>query len=673
MISFFLQEEILLATWIKAMAKKGMPVEARQVVASVEAIVKSDGRATTFKDYKPGRKWLELFLKRHPDLSLRKPEAVGIARSLVTERAIRNWHGNLKQYIIDETGDATLLDDPKRILNADESGFQTNPGTSLVLGPKGFKDLYEIKGNEKECITVLAAFSANGDMAPPCIVYPFERIPAEISRLINPEWSVGKSKSGWMTAQVFYGYVANTLIPFLKEKKTKFPVLFLVDGHKSHINFELAQLCQGNGIILYALLPNATHILQPADVALFRPIKCSWRKIVADWKQQTGNRTVTRANFAPLLDMAFCAVSSEILKKGFVKCGLYPFNADAIDYQKCLSDSIRIVDKPMAFKTEELLHFESLLPRKRVEEFRTSGEEWQGAETAKELFVAWKKMKKLVQFANPSRPTSSRSTTEPSVAPEDLTEQSGPNVAPEDLADLSFPSYSASPPMAVTPVPVTTSTAQEISPAFAEAILWPSESPVKKNQGKARKRIKLPDAIGAGEWQKYWQEKDDEKLKKEERKIERLKKREEKVLAAAKRKSDQISSSEEEDEVHMDDGHTSDEVEWDAPRTPTPTWSEDEDYGVGHFVIVKFSLKKRNRIFVGVIEGGDEANDWRIKFLRRERKTAYFVYPNVPDVQMISNNDVMCRVPLKEAGSTARCANKLVIQRKYLEKYPDLE
>jgi len=64
----------------------------------------------------------------------------------------------------------------------------------------------------------------DGTMVPPSIVYPFERIPSEISSPTNPTWCVGRSKSRWMTSQVFYGYIANTVIPFLKEKKVKLPV-----------------------------------------------------------------------------------------------------------------------------------------------------------------------------------------------------------------------------------------------------------------------------------------------------------------------------------------------------------------------------------------------------------------------------------------------------------------
>jgi hypothetical protein len=108
---------------------------------------------------------------------------------------------------------------------------------------------------------------------PPMIVYPYERIPAEIARNTTPDWVIGNSKSGWMTRQCFHCDVCNTFLPLHKEKNVKLPVLYLVDGHRSHLTFNVSKFCAENGIILFALYPNTTHILQPADVALFKPRK----------------------------------------------------------------------------------------------------------------------------------------------------------------------------------------------------------------------------------------------------------------------------------------------------------------------------------------------------------------------------------------------------------------
>lgn len=560
------QEESLLKTWIIAMAKKGFPVNKEMVVDTVKKIITEENRPNPFKDNTPGRKWFSSFLKRHPDLTARHAESINISRSLVTETALRKWHANLKQYLVAE-GVADILEDPERIINADESGFQTSPSSGLVLGPRGFKNFYEIKEKEKENITILGTFTASGTILPPLIIYPYTRIPSEIVRQINEEWCIGKSEKGWMTSKVFYGYIANTLVPKLKEKNTKFPVLLLIDGHKSHINKEVSQLCIDNGIILYSLYPNATHIIQPADVSVFRPLKNSWKKIVNDWKLRTGHRCVTKALFASLLEATFWDISKEVICNGFRKCGLYPFDANAISYEKCMTDSSRhdIPEKPAFIGPEHLLYFESLMSSSRVREFRAAQDSsWTGDESAKELFYVWQKIAKRVNQAaeeqepnlkvNLQTPQENEHNLEENVLtpPENeinlkendqttqqlMKEDSISNVGHLKSRTPSQPESSViSKKHSELKSPSSRKHLQPIGPPFATAIVWPSESPIKGNQ-KKRKKARLPDAVNSSEWMKYWEEKENIKKEKEEKKALKAANREKKSKKNKKQETD---------------------------------------------------------------------------------------------------------------------------------------
>lgn len=91
----------------------------------------------------PGRAWKEGFLKRHKDISQRNSENIDIARSRVTEKDIRNWHSGLHDYLEAENA-LDILNDPDRINNCDEAGFQTNPSSGIILGPTVMKNLYGI-------------------------------------------------------------------------------------------------------------------------------------------------------------------------------------------------------------------------------------------------------------------------------------------------------------------------------------------------------------------------------------------------------------------------------------------------------------------------------------------------------------------------------------------------
>lgn len=187
------EEEEVLVRWINASANKGFPLNKNLLCETVKDIVNTDGRPNPFKDGLPGYKWFNGFLIRHPEVSRRHAESINTARASVSEASIRHWHEEIRSYLASENAE-DILEDPTRIFNSDESGFATNPKSGLVLGPRGMKNLYEIKsGSEKECITALFTISADGQIYPPMIVFPYERIPAEIVRNTNPDWVIGKS------------------------------------------------------------------------------------------------------------------------------------------------------------------------------------------------------------------------------------------------------------------------------------------------------------------------------------------------------------------------------------------------------------------------------------------------------------------------------------------------
>lgn len=92
-----------------------------------------------------------------------------------------------------------------------------------------------------------------------------------------------------MTGESFFEYIGNVFIPFLKESETPLPVVVFLDGHKFHLSLNLSILCSENKIILVSLFPNATHILQPLDVAVFGPMK---KNIIRQWRIDHDGREI---------------------------------------------------------------------------------------------------------------------------------------------------------------------------------------------------------------------------------------------------------------------------------------------------------------------------------------------------------------------------------------------
>ena len=320
-------EEKELSQWLIYLAKTGFPRKKHDLLNTVMKIVRDDQRKTPFRNGRPGETWYTTFLSRHPELTLREPETISKGRAFVTEMNIRSWFDDLKNYL-KEVNAEDILAEPQRIINADETNFQLCTKSGKVLAPRKWQNVYEVmEGNEKETLTVLGTFSADGAVLPPMIVYPYVKIPKEICAHVPANYAIGRSDSGWMKSETFYEYVANTLNAYLIEHNVKKPVLFLIDGHRSHLTLQLSNFCNQNGIILYSLLPNATHILQPADVSIFRPLKAGWRCAVHDWYTDHPHQVLTKAQFAPLLDKVIKKkATKETIQNGFRVCGIFPFD-----------------------------------------------------------------------------------------------------------------------------------------------------------------------------------------------------------------------------------------------------------------------------------------------------------------------------------------------------------
>lgn len=164
------------------------------------------------------------------------------------------------------------------------------------------------------------------------VIFKYLRIPRELSLSVPVTWGIGRSDSGWMTMETFYEYICNIFDKWLNDNGIQKPVILFMDGHTSHMSFHVSKFCSENGIILIALFPNATHLLQPMDVAIFRSLKGAWKTAVQSWRLEHIDSPILRkVHFCPLLNKVLeDTLSPEMFQNGFRKCELLPWNPDEV-------------------------------------------------------------------------------------------------------------------------------------------------------------------------------------------------------------------------------------------------------------------------------------------------------------------------------------------------------
>ena len=444
-------EEAMLANFCIKYLKCGFPINREDLFDIVQRIIQEDGRQTPFTDGRPGYYWFQGFMRRNPALTERLAEILTGGRAAVTEAAIRKWFNDIKTYVVDEEHAGDVFQDPLRIFNFDESNFLLARKKGKVLGPVNYKSfLQSSQENDKEGLTVLMGYSASGKIAPPMIVYSYKQhIPRDVIEAVesaDPIWAAGRSDTGWMTSVTFYDYISQVLEPWLTANHVPRPVLVYADGHKSHLSLEIAEFCREKRILLVALYPNSTHLLQPLDVSVFKSLKNLWTTAKNLWKASNPLANISKKVFPNVFKKAVDQVSIATVVNGFRKTGLYPLDPEKVDYSKCVKDQqVREIEDAEELTIDDcgLLHLrtgrrflEERIGHDKLQMFESQyGGEWLGDVEDTSLFLLWSKLQDDIRSSE--HDLSSENLQEASHPSDALQEASHPSDA---LQDASHPS-----------------------------------------------------------------------------------------------------------------------------------------------------------------------------------------------------------------------------------------
>lgn len=127
----------------------------------------------------------------------------------------------------------------------------------------------------------------------------------------------------------------------------------------------------------------------------------------------TNKQEIRNKNFAPILNTVIQdVISIPMLQNAFGACGLFPFNASAIDYSKLVTGEVNIdkaqnknncdvtnlIPDSVDF-TSHLKFIESFIEPKKIVEFEnfiSKESAWSGQIQDESLFILWKKLKEHV-------------------------------------------------------------------------------------------------------------------------------------------------------------------------------------------------------------------------------------------------------------------------------------
>ncbi|CAH1975463.1 unnamed protein product [Acanthoscelides obtectus] len=164
-------QETSLVKYIQNMASHGFALSAHDIkkLSYSFAIQQNIPHNFNTERKRAGQDWFLAFMRRHPELAVRKAQRMSTARAKGMTRQECTQYFELLGNVLRENN---LLNKPQNIFSLDETGLQLNNNPGKVVVTKGTKMVNCITSAEKgETISVITCVNAEGSFFPPCCIF----------------------------------------------------------------------------------------------------------------------------------------------------------------------------------------------------------------------------------------------------------------------------------------------------------------------------------------------------------------------------------------------------------------------------------------------------------------------------------------------------------------------
>ena len=309
---------------------------------------------------RPSYSWYRKFLQRHQDkISSRVVENLDPKRWKVSLPAVESLYSIMHQLV-----QRYPRLPASNICNLDETNLTPERRKSRVLAARGARRTHALCNEARFSMTCLPVVFADGTFMPPHFIVKGKKRPkwwgsdefqASLAGTEFAGASLSVQENGWMDSEIFLTWFQEKFLPFTAARRSaSTPVVLILDNFSGHVHPEVVETAAQHHVVMVGLPPHSTHITQPLDVTLMKPLKDAWTHVVNNlhvsnpWERYT-EQDVIRLLCEPTLSLGrqpgsdrpwspwSKTFTADNIKSAFVATGLWPIDFDKVS----LSDSVR--------------------------------------------------------------------------------------------------------------------------------------------------------------------------------------------------------------------------------------------------------------------------------------------------------------------------------------------
>lgn len=276
--------------------------------------------AAWVEEKKATRDWYYAFMSRHPELKLKTPEGMSIARATAFNKVsveifFTAYTEAMEKYHVS----------PDRLFNLDETCLSTVLKPVKVVCEAGRPVASQVSQERGTTMTFVGIVNAAGHYIPPVFIIPRKRWNDSFMRGTIDGSKGILHQNGWMTGECFLETLQHVQAKTFCSVDNK--IILIMDNAVCHLNIHAINYAIENGIVIVTLPPHTTSKLQPLDVSVYGPFKTYLRSLHSDFTLMHPNTAITEHMLPEFASKAWIrsATPTNILS-GFSATGIWPIN-----------------------------------------------------------------------------------------------------------------------------------------------------------------------------------------------------------------------------------------------------------------------------------------------------------------------------------------------------------